>query len=53
MAVNARLNISLTDFNRAHDLLEQDIYLRAKLELIEDLLQYDNARMEMLQNKPQ
>ena len=48
-AINARLNISLSDFNRANDLMEQDIYFRAKLELLEDLLTYDVNRMEQLQ----
>lgn len=48
--INSRLEIN-ADLDNPLDLVRQDIYLRAKLEVVEDLLGYDAVQTELARER--
>lgn len=48
--INARLNISAS-LDTPNEIVHQDIYLRAKMEIIEDLLEYDKTQTELARER--
>jgi hypothetical protein len=52
LAINERLNIA-ADLNNPLELVRGDIYCRAKLELLEDLLQMDELLQQQEAAEPQ